>query len=720
VLRLGYSLLGILNHPASAEGTGLEVDKLSAEHVQAYLDDYLGRYAQLLGPQLMGAHGLRGLVNDSWEAGAQNWTEDLPRQFRRRRGYDLLRWLPALTGRIVDSAAASDGFLWDFRRTLGELVTDNHYGVIAATLKSRGLLHYVESHESGRALIADGMDIKREADVPMSAMWVGAGNPPERHDADVMESASVAHLYGQNLVAAESFTTRGPAFAYAPADLKATADRLLSDGLNRFVIHTSVHQPLDTVGPGITLGPFGQYFSRHETWAAQAGAWISYLSRSSFLLQQGRAVADILYFYGEDTNLTALYGTGLPAMPAGYAYDFANAHALGLLKVEDGVLTTASSMRYRVLALAPSARQMSLSVLRQIAALVAAGATVVGERPLRTPSLGDDAVQFRDLVAVVWGDDDAQPLHPHGKGRVIRPAALGAILTALGAPPDFMVTSGAEPADLAFVHRRVSNGDLYFVSNRTARALEAELSFRVTGKLPELWYADTGRRVPVAYRMQGPYTTVSMPMDPQEAVFVVFREDTITAARRIDVPVRSVVAQIQGPWDVSFAAGLGAPASARFPQLASWTTQADAGIRYFSGTARYRRSFEVKRDWLVPGRAVELDLGNVKELADVSVNGKPLGVLWKPPFRALVTPLLKVGRNELEVLVTNLWPNRLIGDEQPGAVRIADSTLLPYKADSPLRDSGLLGPVTLSILAGSVMLDDDPPPGASPRRARSD
>ncbi len=703
VLRLGYSLVGVMNHPASQEGTGLEVDKLSSSHVKAYIEEYLNRYAEVLGPQLMGAHGLRGLVNDSWEAGAQNWTEELPRQFRMRRGYELLRWLPALTGRIVDSSGATDAFLWDYRRTLGEMLTDNHYGVLDQAVRERGLTHYVESHEVGRAFIGDGMDVKRGSDIPMSAMWVG-GAPAAHYDADVRESASVAHLYGQNLVAAESFTAAGPAFAYAPADLKATADRLLADGLNRFVIHTSVHQPL-AQGPGVTLGPFGQYFTRHETWAEQAGAWVSYLSRSAFLLQQGHFSADILYYYGEDSNLTSLYPDGLPSMPQGYAFDFANAHAISLLKVEEGALTTASGMRYRVLALAPRARVMSLSVLRQIASLVAAGATVVGDPPVRTPSLADDTTQFRSLVEAVWGVDPGAVLHAYGKGRVIRSAPLQNVLTALGAPPDFMVAPTEAAADVVFVHRVLPDAELYFVSNRKSVALASSLSFRITGKVPELWYADTGRRVPASYRMQAPYTTVDVPLDAGEALFVVFRDAARATARSIVAPVREQLASLQGPWQLSFQPDRGAPPTVTFPQLQSWTQNADAGIKYFSGTATYRRPFVVKREWLAQGRGVELDLGSVRDLAEVLVNGKSLGVVWKAPFRIDVTPAVKAGRNELEVRVTNLWPNRLIGDQQPGATRIATSTLQSYKADSPLRESGLLGPVALWGITGSALVE---------------
>jgi hypothetical protein len=252
VLRFGYSLTGVTNHPASPEGTGLEVDKLSAAHVREYLTHYLDMYQQASGG-LMGRRGLTQLVSDSYEAGAANWTEELLAEFRKRRGYDPLPWLPTLTGRVVESAAASDRFLWDYRRTLAELIAANHYAQITRLLHARGMGHYGESHESGRVFIGDGMEAKRSDDVPMSAMWTqrpGVNADQPGYNADVRESASVAHLYGQNLVAAESLTAGFGPWQWSPATLKPTADKELAMGLNRFVIHTSVHQPLIDKVPG--------------------------------------------------------------------------------------------------------------------------------------------------------------------------------------------------------------------------------------------------------------------------------------------------------------------------------------------------------------------------------------------------------------------------------------------------------------------------------------
>ena len=334
VVRFGYSLLGITNHPATAEATGLEVDKLDRRYVKKYMETYLDSYKNAVGPDLMGKRGLRYVVNDSWEAGSQNWTDNMIAQFKKRRGYDPLPWMPVLTGQVVESAEASDKFLWDFRKTIGDLIADEHYGQLEATLHEWGMGHYGESHEGGRAFVADGMEVKKFNEVPMSALWTetpdGEYKEQYGYNADDRESASVAHVYGQNLAAAESLTTCDSKYAWAwsPATLKPAADQELLNGINRFVIHESAHQPLVGKAPGMTLGPCGQWFNRNETWAEQAGPWVNYIGRSSYLLQQGHFGADVIYFYGEDSNLTAIFADKSPDVPAGYGFDYINADGL--------------------------------------------------------------------------------------------------------------------------------------------------------------------------------------------------------------------------------------------------------------------------------------------------------------------------------------------------------------------------------------------------------
>lgn len=691
VMRLGYSLTGQTNGPATPAATGLEVDKLNREHVQSYLDAYLAQYHEALGSELR--HVLRGFINDSWEAGPQNWTEAMREEFRARRGYDLLRWIPALTGRVVDSTEKSDAFLWDFRRTLGEMIVDHHYGTLAQTMRRHNLVHYVESHESGRAFASDGMDVKREATVPMSATWVEGGSPATRYDADVRESASVAHLYGQTIVAAESFTTLGPAFGYGPADLKSTADRMMANGLNRFVIHTSVHQPFADRAPGFALGPFGQYFTRHETWAEQATPWIDYLARSSYLLQQGRHVADFVYFYGEDSNVTALYSARLPDIPSGYAYDFISANGLDTLAVGAGDLVTKSGMRYRALVLDARTRIMSLDALRRLAALVKAGATIVGERPTTTPSLADDATEFNRLVAEIWGEVNSTSVSAYGSGRVIQASSSAAAVSALAMTPD--VSYAGNEVQIAHTHRRTDSAEIYFLSARGPREQTFEASFRVAGTTPELWHADSGKRDVVSHRFEQGRTVVPLTLAAGDAVFVVFRGTASGNGKKVPATKFSQILALDQDWRVTFQPGRGAPGDVSLARLESLARHADPGVKYFAGTATYRRNFALPRTALRKGTRIELDLGVVKNIAEVQLNGKHVGIAWKPPYRLDVTDVVRSGSNQLEVRVTNLWPNRMIGDQQPGATKIATSTLNTYRAESPLLDAGLIGSVSL-------------------------
>jgi hypothetical protein len=571
------------------------------------------------------------------------------------------------------------------------MIAEYHYDQLTDILAERGMARYTESHENGRLYLVDGMDAKRKAAVPMSAMWVpgGAGSTLAMAQADIRESASVAHIYGQNLTAAESMTAMGligNSWSYCPENLKPTADLELANGLNRFVVHTSVHQPVDDKIPGLGLMIFGQWFNRHETWAEQAKAWTDYLARSSYMLQQGKFVADVVYYYGEDNNIAGLFGHQLPNIPKGYNYDFINPDALiNLLSVKDGNLVTPSGMSYRILALDKNAKRMSLPVLRKLAQLAGEGAVIVGLRPEFKAGMQGDKEEFDRLVDQIWKSE---------KSNIHETENLEEVLNSLDLKPDFAYSANSE-AELMFVHRKLSDNEIFWVNSRSNKPESVKATFRVSGKKPEIWHPETGEKEEVSYKIEDGTTTVNLDLSPNDAVFVVFSQKAQNNKVELVKVEEKVLRTVGGSWNVAFQPHRGAPANAVFENLNSYTENADAGIKYFSGTALYTKTFMLEDAAIQKGKLV-IDLGEVKNLAEVIINGKNLGVVWKKPFRLNISDAVKAGENQLEIKVVNLWVNRLIGDLQPEAKEKITYTTMPfYQPNSPLQPSGLLGPVNI-------------------------
>jgi hypothetical protein len=706
VLRFGYSLTGKENAPAPREATGLEVDKLNAGHVAHYMDTYLGIVREAVGPGLLGRRGVRALLNDSIESGFQNWTDGMEAAFDKRRGYSLLPWLPVVTGRIVGDAASSDRFLWDLRRTVAELYADGHYATVAKSAHAAGLTVYGEALEDNRPQLGDDMDMRRHTDVPMGAMWTvpPGGQPRPTFVADLQGAASVAHVWGQNLVAAESMTAFGQPWAFAPRDLKKTADIEFALGVNRIVVHTSAHQPLDGLTPGVTLAPFlGQYFSRHETWAEQAGPWVDYLARTSFMLQQGRAVADIAYFYGEEAPVTGLFGAAPNRdVPPGYGFDYVNLDALlRQLSVVDGQLASRSGAHYRVLYLGGSSGRMTVASLRRIDQLVRAGAAVVGRRPTASPSLADAPAEFTRLVDGLWGPAASAPgTRRVGRGSVDGSGDLAAGLARLNVQP--AVRLDGKPGDVMTLQRRTPTHELYFIANAGDEPREVEALLRDAHGMPEIWHPDSACVASARATRSSAGVRVPLRLAANESLFVVFPRGAATPGLKSGGPAPLPWRTLDGAWQLAFAPGLGAPEQPlSLDRLVPWNESGVPGVRYFSGTATYRKTFSV--DGTLPQRAI-LDLGEVRDLARVTLNGRPLGIAWKPPYRFDLRGRLRAGENRLEVEVTNLWVNRLIGDAQPGAVKLTHAEGI-YAANAPLRASGMLGPVQLLSAPASSCVD---------------
>ena len=789
IYRFGWSITGKINHPASPDATGLEVDKLDPDAWMRYFHTYVDLYKEAAGGML-GEKGIRYLLVDSYEAGSYTWTPKLAEEFKTRRGYDLIPWLPVLAGEIIGSSQMSERFLWDWRRTLGELFCEN-YDRIDDIVNEYGLSgRYTESHEGGRAYTGDGMDPKIKATIPMAAIWMEntpTGSSVPSAICDVRESASVSHIYGQPLVAAESFSVNGDegrAYTYCPENMKYIADVGLSAGLNRFVIHESASQPNDAYLPGLQLFRYGQWLHRNETWAEYARVFTDYLARSSAMLQQGTSVADILLYYGEDLNITGLYGgdafSTLPQVPDGYNYDFANPTVLrNGVKVENGTLVAPSGARYRVLWLDKNCEVMSLDILKKIKEFADAGVIICGKEPRQCAGLKADDRAFASIVDDVWhsrrknvftkGLEDClkrSGIAPDFSARVAesveatlqggychfdklsdREGSLGGQVDGVEAPANAPDSYG----DFKYVHRSLQDStQIYWIRNFSGNCADVELSFRDGGKYASIFNPDNGEVSDIQVVDKEGRSVVTLPMYSTDARIVVLSNrpqieftldtvfvngadsamvnasdsivvcggDSIGIAGHFDKlsdrkvsdaePVvrhgsqtteASILTEIQtvnSTWQVHFEQRNGGTADEEFTELESWTRKENPVVKYFSGTAVYKTTVAIDSTMLENSARIFIDLGVVKNIADISVNGNPAGILWKAPFRtADIKPLLHEGDNTLEIKVTNVWRNRMIGDVQPGEKHPVTAIRRFYKSTDKLLPSGLLGPVRL-------------------------
>lgn len=695
IIHMGWSLTGKTNHPATPEATGLEVDKYDADAVRQYITTYLNKYKAVVGDQLMGKHGITTLVTDSVEIGASNWTPKMLQEFKKRRGYDARPWLPALTGVVIGSPKASDQFLYDFRTTLAELIAENHYGTIAKVAHQFHLKVYGESLEDQRPVLGDDIAMRHYTDVPMAAMWAYDQGKSPRPGllGDIRGAASTAHFYGQNLVAAESMTSAFSPWAFAPSDLKHVIDLEFAYGVNRPVIHTSVHQPEDTKLPGLSLFIFGQYFNRHDTWAEMAKPWVDYISRNAYLLQQGRNNADIALFYGEETPVTAMFASGEPKdLPKHYAYDFLNKDMLAQLKVvKDGEqveFVSPAGAHYRALALYGTSQYMTLDTLKQLAQLAHQGGLIIGQQPQANPSMKGDQQAFKQLVKQIWSLSNVIDQNSHH---------LDESLAQLGIAKDVATNNHAfEQNKLMFVHRKLDQGDIYYVDNRTVTAMKEQVTFRVSGYQPMVWNPVDGSSHSVSYRESDGHTQVDLQLKPEQSLYVVFKQPT--QEMHLNVASSKVLAttKVAGPWQVTFEKGLQLPKSRVMKHLQPLQQSTDPQVKYFSGTTSYKTTLNVAK-MPTKGESLWLDLGKVGDVAQVFINGKKAGTVWYSPKAVDVSHFVHQGSNDLEVKVANLWVNRLIGDKQKGVKPLAWTSAPTFKADAPLRASGLIGPVELQI-----------------------
>jgi hypothetical protein len=726
LLRFGRTSTGANTRPAPTPGLGLECDKFDPAALDAHFNAFIGTLLREIGPRKKtSSWGWKMLHIDSWEMGAQNWTASFRDEFRRRRGYDPLPYLPVTTGRVVGSLEISERFLWDLRQTAQELTIQNHAVHLKELGKRHGFGLSIEPYDMNPC--AD-MSLGAVADVPMCEFWLYGFNT----FFSVIEAASIAHTCGRPIVAAESFTsTDDERWLAHPASMKTLGDWAFCSGVNRIVFHRYQHQPRLDQWPGMTMGPYGVHWERTQTWWEMSQAYHRYLARCQFLLRQGLPVADVCYLVAEGAPQVFRPPTsatrGTPPDRLGYNFDgIAPETLLERMSVRRGNLVLPEGMSYRLLVL-PQRETMTPKLLRKVRDLVNAGATVIGPRPRKSPSLSDYPTcdeEVRSIAEELWGQQTgpaskpshSQALeHSFGKGRLIEcpppPSTTGdaepeqygefrqveTVLRQMSVKPDFVCD-----APLRYIHRRTRSQEIYFLANGTDHEVSTTGTFRVSGKTPSLWDPITGQTRPlVQFTRQDDAISIPLRFESAQSYFIVFSKSRRQSSKRTeDFPRPQSVGELTGPWEVQFDPRWGGPvAPVAFAQLDDWAGRAEDSIRYYSGTAVYRVRFAPPESLRLDlSSKLLLDLGSVKNIARVRLNGHDLGVVWCAPWRVDISRAIRPGENQLEITVANLWPNRLIGDQLlPPEKRFTSTTWNPFKKDSPLQPSGLLGPVKLLL-----------------------
>jgi hypothetical protein len=729
---------GANTRPAPQPGYGFECDKFSKEAFDDHFNHYIGKLLKKIGPR-QGDAGLTMLHIDSWEMGTQNWTQNFRKEFCKRRGYDPQPFYPAYTGLVVGSLELTERFLWDLRLTGQELLLENHAQHVKSLGRKYGLGLSIEPYDMNPT--AD-LDLGAVADIPMCEFWSPGGL---NTSFSCIEGASVAHTMGRKILGAESFTgAPGENWKQYPGSMKNQGDWAFCIGINRFMYHTFAHNPLGChYRPGMTMGPYGVHWDRGQTWWPLVEDYHRYISRCSYLLREGTVVADILYLTPEGAPhvfqppQSAFDGERFLPDKRGYSFDGCSANVLiERAKVVDGCIAFPGGTSYRVLVL-PYIDTMTPRLVSKIGALIESGATVVGCPPKKSPSLMDYPDcdrQVQRIVKQIWGTmqvPETLTERSYGKGRIfwggpldLQPQkrdaiypeyqTIGVLLAKMGIKEDF-----SSDGSLRYIHRRTKEHNIYFVSNRTDQPVSTNCRFRVEHQSPQLWDPITGKiRTLPQFRFENEITIIPMRFEPYESFFVVF-----AGKQNTEIIGNSMIAEnfvkpatiitLEGPWELSFDPNWGGPKQVVFDVLDDWTKRSERGIKYYSGIATYRKSFNFSAD-MIQGE-LYLDLGTVYSMARVKLNGNDLGVVWTPPLRVEIAKYLQPGKNLLEIEVANLWPNRLIGDQQEqdrsvrnlkwtsgllggreySTGRYTFTTLNAYSKDSQLFSSGLLGPVKI-------------------------
>ena len=694
ISRTGMTPTGTVNSPASPEATGYEVDKMSKVHAEKHFYGHMGEILKRI-PEA-DRKSFKVVVQDSYETGGQNFTDGFFEEFKQRYGYDPTPYLPVYQGLVVNSELESDRFLWDMRRMVADKVAYDYVGGLREVSHKHGLKTWLECYGHW-GFPSEFLMYGGQSDEIAGEFW----SEGELGDIENRAATSCGHIYGKNKISAESNTCSGRPFSRYPGTIKQRGDRFFAEGINNTLLHVYITQPYDDKLPGMNAW-FGNEFNRNNTWFSQMDVYTQYLKRTNYMLQQGLNVADVAYFIGEDAP--KMTGIADPALPVGYQFDYMNAEVIEkYMTVKDGLITLPHGTQYRIMVL-PQLETMRPEVLTKIKQLVNDGVVVLGPAPKRSPSLQNQPEadqQIQEMAKELWGNVDGVSVKSRkvGKGMIINGMNMTEVFALINCVPDCRLP---EDNSIHYGHRTIKDGEIYFITNQTAETKLISPEFRVKGKQPELWEATTGYiRTLAAYEQTKNTTIVPLKLEAFESVFVVFRKSTGKTSEtgvEANYPEPALIADLKGPWTVTFdAAQRGPAAPVVFETLQDWTTSKDDLIKYYAGTAFYSCKF--KMDKVTEGKKVIINLGTFSAMAKVTVNNTYAGGLWTAPYTLDITALVKEGDNDLKIEIVNTWMNRLIGDQKlPAAQRLTWCPVNLYKADSPLQPSGLFGPVKIQLV----------------------
>lgn len=688
-----FSQVATLN----ANAWGYRTDYLSAEAMDTTWAATIGVLLGEMTPEER--KGLTAVEDDSYEGGDGTWTKTFPTEFKKRRGYDLMSYLPVLMGQKMVDSAYSAHIMRDYKLTISDLIADNHYGRLSELAHRNNLRCFAEA--AGPHLHqADELKTGSKVDKQMGEFWMPS---PHRPTVDsrfyARDAATSNHIYGHPETMCESFTSVGPHWEETPFLMKQTADQAFCDGVNRICFHEFSHSPWASAKPGAVYFA-GTHYNRNITWWDETPAFNTYLARCSYMLQQGKFTADVLFYQGDGIGTTMPRKVEMPGLGQGYDFDRCNSDViLNRMSVKKGHIILPDGMTYQVLAL-PRNEPMALNVLKKIASLVEAGATVVGPAPAgmaNRPLHSRDEIIFNRLIDRLWPQANGEA--NVGKGHVVSDKTVREVLEKEGVLPDFVYSGLSPKGEIDWIHRTEKNAEIYYVASRWFAPEKISCSFRISGRQPELWDPVTGNiRPATAFRQEKGRTIIPLEFNPCGSVFVVFRKPVSPIASGTSTsnyPRLEPFQNITGPWKVSFDTAWGGPNhDVIFSKLSDWTARPEKGIKFYSGKATYKKNFDLMA--VKSGQRIFLDLGDVREIANVRLNGVDLGTIWTKPARVDITDIIKTKDNQLEVDVVNLWPNRLIGDSfLPPEKRFTKTNFYKFTPATPLLPSGLIGPVIL-------------------------